>query len=434
MEATGDEGYFRIQEIDVSSMTNSALNRRVSIPSRYFSLLNNGISEFLQEMYYNTTLDYRFTGGENRGIMDALMSVKYYVVKNGSEERLPFNYKNKAAEAETYDGIASAYKADVCLPLGYSYDSVIPREVFEGLSAEERQEAMLEGAVVDEEIGFKQTSLTFSSESVLENIKVEEGNVDILEGGFKVKNDMSVLKLTLDGRGNSETYVVVKGLRFSDIPLKEMYSREEWEALTPYTRAQIRSEKESNTPISSAEMRFGVNKGDYTDKIIYFTPHHMSYTGHNNYIVNMGYNEEGLKELYLFFPDAGYYSFERFDVICQGIDGIDEKLEKLSVEAFQDIVMENNTISGRAELKRDKFMVFSIPYSKGWRAFVDGEELKLLPANIMFMGVRLSAGEHDIVLKYETPYLRLGAYLTLLGFAMLVAIALFDMIKYKKNV
>ena len=435
IDAAGDEGYYRIREIDVSSMTNSALNRKYAIPGRYFSLLNNGISSFLQEMYYNTTLDYRFTGSENRSILDALLSVKYYTVKQGSEDKLPFNYRNKAAEAETYDGVAGAYAADIALPIGYTYDSIIPERDFYQLSAEERQEAMLEGAVTPEGDGdgLPETELSFSSESVLKNIEVESGKVDIEDGCFVVRSGMSVLRLELDSIGSAETCVVVKGLSYRDIGLGEMYSPEEWRALSPYERSGIRSDKAKEKHLGSAELRFGETPGNYTNKIIYYTPYHMSYTGHSNFMVNMGYSEEGLKELYLFFPDAGYYSFERFDVICQRTGGINRLLEKLSAEPLEDIVMDNNMISGRVRLSRDKFMVLSLPYSKGWKAYVDGQEQELVPANIMFMGLKLNSGEHDIVLRYETPCLRLGAYLTLVGFVFLVVLALIDMVKYRKN-
>lgn len=433
VEALGDEGYYRIQEIGVSSMTNSALNRSVTIPTRYFSLLSNGISEFLSQMYYNTTLDYRFTGAENRSILEALSSVKYYVVKEGDEEKLPFNYRNLRTREETYDGIALCYEADESLPLGYSYDSAIQADTFYELNAEQRQEAMLEGVVLSESTALPETKLKFSSFSVLKGIETEAGEVEISDSGFAVKKDMSVLRLELDGMGEAETYIVVKGLRYEDMPLKEMYSKGEWDLLTPYERAAIKNKKHSEGHKSSAEMRFGTSKGDYTDRIIYYTPYHMSYTGHDNFIINMGYDKDGITGLYLFFPDAGYYYFDRFDAVCQSTLKINERLNKLAQEPFENIVMSQNTISGTADLSRDKFMVFSLPYSRGWRAFVDGSEQELKRANIMFMGLALSKGAHEIVLRYETPYLRAGAALTLAGFIMLIIISVCDTIHKLKD-
>ena len=113
MEAANDNTYFRVQEIGVSSVQNSAINRSIVKPTRYYALVSPYISNFLDEMYYNVTLNYSVAGSGNRSILDALTSVKYYIVKEGSEDKLPFNYENLAAKAETYDGIALACRADV---------------------------------------------------------------------------------------------------------------------------------------------------------------------------------------------------------------------------------------------------------------------------------------------------------------------------------
>ena len=51
----------------------------------------------------------------------------------------------------------------------------------------------------------------------------------------------------------------------------------------------------------------------------------------------------------------------------------------------------------------------------------------------MLMGLKLNKGDHEIVLKYETPFLKAGAVLTLAGFLMLIAIVFIDVIKYRKN-
>ncbi len=422
VEETGDEGVFRIQEIDVSSMVNSAINRKVNIPVRYFSLLSNSISGFLQEMYYNTTLDYRFTSSGGRSIMDALFSVKYYIAKEGSEDKLPFNYRNKRTAAETFDGVASAYEADVSLPLGYSYKGYIPEEKFLSLNAENRQEALLEGAVLKDS-AYPEIKPEFDSYSVLKDISLHNGKADITDTGFDIYNDMTVLRLELKGLDESETYIVVKGLKYSDISLKEMYTDEEWLSLSPYERQKISSEKEEHE--ESVELRFGREMGDYTEKLRYFTPYHMSYTGHDNYIVNMGYNEEGIKELYLFFPKAGHYSFDRFDAVCQKTAGINDKLKNLAAEPLTDMAINNNQITGRADFSEDRIMVISIPYSTGWRAYVDGAPCEIKQADLMFLGLELPKGEHEIVLCYETPGLKAGAVITLVGAVLLVLMVIY---------
>ena len=60
-------------------------------------------------------------------------------------------------------------------------------------------------------------------------------------------------------------------------------------------------------------------------------------------------------------------------------------------------------VIGNISLDEDKYLVLSIPYQKGWTAYVDGEETELLRANYMYMALPLSAGGHSICLTFAIP-------------------------------
>jgi hypothetical protein len=57
----------------------------------------------------------------------------------------------------------------------------------------------------------------------------------------------------------------------------------------------------------------------------------------------------------------------------------------------------------------------------GWRLYVDGAEQPILPVNALFRGARLSAGDHELVYRYQPGSFRLG----LLLFAHSCLLALF---------
>lgn len=61
-------------------------------------------------------------------------------------------------------------------------------------------------------------------------------------------------------------------------------------------------------------------------------------------------------------------------------------------ESLQNVKVGTNRITGEIEVSSDKFLVFSIPYSAGFTAYVDGKETKLVQANSMYMGVELKKG------------------------------------------
>ena len=87
----------------------------------------------------------------------------------------------------------------------------------------------------------------------------------------------------------------------------------------------------------------------------------------------------------------------------------EQDIQNLAEESLTDVVIDTNTVSGTVTLSKDKIMVFSIPYSSGWTAYVDGKKTSLFKANTAYMGLSLKEGSHDIRLVYETPGLKIGA-------------------------
>ena len=57
-----------------------------------------------------------------------------------------------------------------------------------------------------------------------------------------------------------------------------------------------------------------------------------------------------------------------------------------------------------------------------WKAYVDGKETEILRANYAFMGLNLSEGHHEIVLKYHVPYLTEGIIVSLVSLCITVII------------
>ncbi len=68
---------------------------------------------------------------------------------------------------------------------------------------------------------------------------------------------------------------------------------------------------------------------------------------------------------------------------------------------------------------------FSIPFSEGWSATIDGQPVEIQRANVGFMGIVADAGEHQIELRYMTPGLVPGAILSLIGLVVLTGIVIF---------
>ena len=106
------------------------------------------------------------------------------------------------------------------------------------------------------------------------------------------------------------------------------------------------------------------------------------------------------------FANTGIYTYDKLRVVSQPVKGIEEKTAKLGQETLENVVMETNEITGNITVSKKKALVLSVPYSRGFTAYVDGKETKLQKANTMFMALELEAGTSmQIRLTYCTPYL-----------------------------
>lgn len=70
---------------------------------------------------------------------------------------------------------------------------------------------------------------------------------------------------------------------------------------------------------------------------------------------------------------------------------------------------------------RERLVLFSVPYDKGWSATVNGEEVLVEKANIGFVAVRVPAGDASIVFTYQTPGLYAGSVISLVSLLLLLA-------------
>lgn len=72
-------------------------------------------------------------------------------------------------------------------------------------------------------------------------------------------------------------------------------------------------------------------------------------------------------------------------------------------------------------LKQPELVFFSVPYSEGWTAEVNGKPADVERVSYGFMAVRADEGENKIVFRYRTPGLLGGAIISLISVIVLAA-------------
>lgn len=92
---------------------------------------------------------------------------------------------------------------------------------------------------------------------------------------------------------------------------------------------------------------------------------------------------------------------------------------------------DTNGFTAKNKQEKDGLVFFSVPYTEGWSATVNGEEAEIVKASYGFMAVRCKAGENEIVFSYVTPGIRVGAVLT--GISVVTLIVYVIYFKKKKE-
>ena len=423
--STDDPSVYRYDQMDTNSSENSSMQMGTNSTAYYFSVASSSIANFFDEMYLNTPWEQHYNNLDGRTILDRLASVKYFVVKNGKESDLPYGYSRLSGEAEKNGKTYLAYADEDALPLGYTYDSWISREDYDKMTVTEKQQALLQGVVLDDS-SLPETETHFNDREV--SYYTSEGKGCRLKNGkVVVTQENAQLKLVFKGEENAETYLITEGLDYEGLSPREMISGKKWSKMTTYEQNKL-LEENSNWRYWKESQKASIQIGGrFLKKTIQiFTDKYNAYSGKHNFLCNTGYSEKGRHTITLTFENTGVYSFDSLKIYCQPMTEIDSQTSKLGEEVLTDVKIGNNEINGKISLSDTKALVLSIPYSEGWTAYVDGEETELKEANTMYMALELPKGDHEIHLVYWTPYLRTGLCLTCIGVLCYIVLVLIN--------
>ena len=62
-----------------------------------------------------------------------------------------------------------------------------------------------------------------------------------------------------------------------------------------------------------------------------------------------------------------------------------------------------NKVTAEVNAPHPGIILFVESFDKGWRAYVDGMRVDIIPANYAFMAIPVEKGEHSLTFRYEPP-------------------------------
>lgn len=357
---------------------NQALVEGVNGTGFYYSVVPGSMCDLYKSVWLSAQeRTYVLNSLDSRTALTALASVKYYV--NDEETSIPFGYEKAGEVSGTGKKVYELFENQNALPLGYTYDTVMSRADYDKLGPLEREQTLLSSAVIEEPGGkVEQTTQAAACSIVSREITVKDSHkVKFRNGKITVKKG-GTLTLAFEGEPNSETYLVLSGIGAKDSKRDLI----EVSSSGAKTRLKVTGDKQHN------------------------------YFGKEGEALNLGYQEEAQTECTLYFKEARTFYLDDVSIQCVGMDYLEEQISERKEESLEDIQVSTNRITGKITTTGTKVLQLSLPYSKGWKIYVDGEKTETFPSSIAYTGLYLEEGEHEIVAVYTSPWIIPGGILT----------------------
>ncbi len=333
----------------------------------------------------------QIAGYDDRAQLETLSNVKYYITRSKDSKTIPYGFDYDC----TIDGF-KVYINSYYLPFGYTYENSISYDEWNKLSMLEKQESMLTQVTVEDALIPSDSidNIVQIPFSIIPGDGVEVKDKEII---IRNKNDSIILKF--ESPIDIEQHLSFTGLKHNDI-----FNIVEDDT----TNSTIRVNS-SNGALSSFLIKTKSNRYNYAK---------------TDFVCFLGHNEEPVKEIEINFSLPGSYTFESIAVSVVNMDDYKKKIDNLSNEVLSNVNLDNNTISGDISLNSNKYLLLSVPYSKGWKAYVDGKQVPLLRANEHYMAVYLEKGYHHIEMKYITPGIIVGSIISGLSVVCFVGLVI----------
>ena len=375
-----------------------------------YSISDIHLMQFYEELCLATTSNMRCSSLNRRSALQKLFAVKYFVLP--AETEYAPEYMAFVKDFDTYGGKKKMYRLNNPSPFAVPYKNILYADKnFEDLNPIEKQELFLNAAVIYDakvENDTDEPELKWKSKIFRKNVSfVGNDDVKIEENKITTKKKNATFEINFAGDEDSDSK-------------KELYLL--------FKNFYYTTDKEEHV---KPKITFVSDSGEKESFSFEFTSSNDS-MGHNR-MPCFGLQDCKSGKFFITLENKGVYEFDEISVFALDISERDETLYSPDNNEISGLAFSENKISINTSLKEKQFVRFSMPYSKGWKIFIDGKETKSYRCNIAFIGTFVDSGKHSVILKYSTPFLNAGLIMSLLGLIILVALCFYLKLKINEN-
>ena len=389
---------------------NYGLINHLNTISGYYSITAKCVTDTIKG-YDTLGMQYadKYKGVDQRLGLLSLAGVKYITVAHNSQVAKDVSSKGDVpygVEKLRKKGNITLYKNKYALPFAYAYDSYMTEQQYEQLNGIGKEQAMLAQIILDQHPADKEIQHNEQRNAPdIQTISLPETRISSPKGKKYADITVSVEK-------DKETYLYFKNLVYHG-----------------------KKNGDDNFILTGRKGTKGilVTQNDVQQKIHIQSTFNPYYFGRKDYIVKINHQTSKAKEkVRLNFLSPGEYEFDDISLITVPKKDVLARLKERKKNSMKQIQYEGNHFRGVYHAKKDQILCVTIPYSKGWKATVNGKRAKIYKANGMFMGIIMKKGTQSVKLDYETPGLKIGAWISLVAWIGLGIYGLYFE-KYRKK-
>lgn len=351
-----NDSFYRLENLDPVS-SNDSINYGYSGVSLFSSIRNRHSSSYLNDLGFRsrgTALNIRYPN--NTLLMDSVVGIKYNISK---QDPLKYGYAS-VGKAGKY----TLYENSNALPLGFLADQTIysvDQPENDNLSS---QTNLFNALASTNETYFKFYQPTVIAEN---NVTTEKNGTGVT---YKEKqsNVAKDITWTVTVPAHTQAYL----------------------SLFPTDFAQLESSSATMT-VNGITQKSQINiTGQY---------------------YNIGYYEKPTTVTFtVSFYGTTAVSFMEPKVVGLDLAAFDNSVNAIK-EKGVDLTTTGRKATGTVTADKDQVLMTTIPYDKGWKAYVDGKKVPIKSFKNAFVSFQVPAGEHTIKLVYLPEGFALGALL-----------------------
>lgn len=396
------DDFFRVESKELR--TNADGYNRVNATDMWWSMMPASTYDYYNSFELDSVFqNCNFRGLDDRTALLELASVRYFTANKDDCDLVPFGYTlSNELSTERYN----VYENENALPIAYALDSFITRDAYDALPAIEKQQALLQAAVLDE------PSSTLSQAQLLPESYPIDYRFTRFDGiepegkKFSVSEKDGSFTLSADIPENCEVYLRLDGVD-----------------ILSYDNSVLTVTRETLSKSYQAVKYARISNIGYNWPVL-----------RDGVTFNLGVGGAGKNNITVSFSIVGEYKYDDIELIALPMDSYTEKAQSLKAHALENSYVDGKHITGDITVESDSLLQFSVPYSKGFTAFVDGEKVDTVKTDLMYLSVPVSAGTHSVELRYSTPFLKEGVIVSAVTVAGLIVFELLRLlIKRRKK-